>query len=83
MCPGFFKKAEEENKVWRLEVLRLEYLQELEEEWGRMHRAMPSLRLLIVERCPKLKSFPCDVEKSGTWRKDEKEMGDGSKRVVA
>lgn len=82
MCPEFFQKTEEENKVWRSEVLHLEDLKELEEEWARMHWAMPSLRLLMVDRCPKLKSFPCDVKKSGTWRKDEKEMSVGSKRVV-
>lgn len=70
MHPMFFGKSEKENKVvWKLEALSLCSLNNLEEERPRIQRAMPSLRLLKVFRCPKLKLFPCDVDGRGTWRK--------------
>ncbi|XP_058097019.1 disease resistance RPP13-like protein 4 isoform X2 [Magnolia sinica] len=66
-----------ESGVWKVEVLVLQFLYELEEEWQRMRRAMPSLRLLKVWECPKLQSFPFDVtdryEKK--WRKEEEDSG--------
>ncbi|XP_058096293.1 disease resistance RPP13-like protein 4 [Magnolia sinica] len=64
------------SRVWKVEVLVLGDLYDLEEEWPRMQRAMPSLRLLKVYRCPKLKSFPFDVSVEGRWRiwrKEEEE----------
>ncbi|XP_058097050.1 disease resistance RPP13-like protein 4 isoform X2 [Magnolia sinica] len=76
MGPRFW---DSESGVWKVEVLVLHFLQELEEEWQRMRRAMPSLRLLKVWDCPKLKSFPFDVTvdtwKEKKWRKEEEDSG--------
>lgn len=72
MHPRFFGKSEGENKLaWKLEALNLSFLYELEEEWPRMEIAMPHLRLLKVDTCPKLKLLPCAVDKygRGIWRR--------------
>ncbi|XP_058089195.1 disease resistance RPP13-like protein 4 [Magnolia sinica] len=63
MGPRFW---DSEKGVWKVEVLVLQYLEEMEEEWTRMRRAMPSLRLVKVQNCPKLRSFPLSI-----WRKEE------------
>ncbi|XP_058100126.1 disease resistance RPP13-like protein 4 [Magnolia sinica] len=71
MGPRFW---DSESGVWKVEVLVLQFLYELEEEWQRMRRAMPSLRLLEVYKCPKLKSFPFDVTDRSEvkiWRRGE------------
>ncbi|XP_058096961.1 disease resistance RPP13-like protein 4 [Magnolia sinica] len=63
-----------ESGVWKVEVLVLASLKEMDEEWHRMRRAMPSLRVLKVYNCPKLKSFPFDVtsrRKWNIWRRKE------------
>ncbi|XP_058096566.1 disease resistance RPP13-like protein 4 isoform X2 [Magnolia sinica] len=75
MVPRFW---DSESGVWKVEVLVLHFLHELEEEWQRMRRAMPSLRLLNVYDCPKLKSFPFDVTdrvNEKKWRKEEEDSG--------
>ncbi|XP_058096905.1 disease resistance RPP13-like protein 4 isoform X3 [Magnolia sinica] len=76
MGPRFW---DSESGVWKVEVLVLQFLYELEEEWQRMRRAMPSLRLLKVWECPKLKSFPFDVTvdtwKGKIWRREEEDYG--------
>ncbi|XP_058095975.1 disease resistance RPP13-like protein 4 isoform X1 [Magnolia sinica] len=78
MGPRFW---DSENGVWKVEVLVLKYLKEMEEEWTRMRRAMPSLRLVKVRKCPKLKSFPLnDTFKDmfanwSVWRKEEEKGG--------
>ncbi|XP_058096821.1 disease resistance RPP13-like protein 4 [Magnolia sinica] len=76
MGPRFW---DSESGVWKVEVLMLFALEEMEEEWQRMRRAMPSLRLLKVLNCPKLKSFPFDVTDDiwyeKIWRKEEEDSG--------
>nr|ULP54363.1 ZAR1-basal [Liriodendron chinense] len=77
MGPRFW---ESESGVWKVEVLLLIYLEEMEEEWPRMRRAMPSLRLLKVMNCPNFESFPSNTfftdhtgVKWSIWRKEEEE----------
>ncbi|XP_058089265.1 disease resistance RPP13-like protein 4 isoform X2 [Magnolia sinica] len=76
MGPRFW---DSESGVWKVEVLVLYWIEEMEEEWQRMQRAMPSLRLVKVWECPKLKSFPFDVTvdtwKENKWRKEEEDSG--------
>ncbi|XP_058096226.1 disease resistance RPP13-like protein 4 [Magnolia sinica] len=66
-----------ENEVWKVEVLVLQNLEVMDDERRRMRRAMPSLRLLKVYKCPKLKSFPLDVTIDegaySIWRKEDEE----------
>lgn len=70
MHPGFFGNRQGEK--WKLEALSFDRCWELEEEWPRMESAMPLLRLLKVDWCPKLKLFPCNVENGrGIWRKED------------
>ncbi|KAJ8631187.1 hypothetical protein MRB53_024510 [Persea americana] len=55
---------------WKIEALNLKDLYGLEEEWIMFLRAMPSLRMVRVSRCAKLKSFPLDVtQHDAIWRK--------------
>ncbi|RWR85665.1 disease resistance RPP13-like protein 4 [Cinnamomum micranthum f. kanehirae] len=57
---------------WKIEGLSLMNLEELEEEWIMFLRAMPSLRMVKVTRCPSLKSFPLDVTQyNAIWRKED------------
>ncbi|KAK9111594.1 hypothetical protein Scep_019113 [Stephania cephalantha] len=57
-----------ETKFEKLEALALTELTELEEEWPTMKAAMPSLRLLKIEECPKLRSLDFAVENGlGCW----------------
>eukprot|EP00268_Persea_americana_P067951 TRINITY_DN9406_c0_g1_i4.p1 TRINITY_DN9406_c0_g1~~TRINITY_DN9406_c0_g1_i4.p1 ORF type:complete len:883 (+),score=126.32 TRINITY_DN9406_c0_g1_i4:110-2758(+) len=57
---------------WKIEGLSLVDLGELEEEWMMFRGAMPSLRMVRVSDCPKLKSFPLDVTQSNAfWRKED------------
>ncbi|XP_058089247.1 disease resistance RPP13-like protein 4 [Magnolia sinica] len=76
MGPRFW---DSESGVWKVEVLVLGRLPWMEEEWQRMRRAMPSLRLLKVRNCPKLKLFPFDVTvdiwKWKIWRREEEDSG--------
>ncbi|XP_058096472.1 disease resistance RPP13-like protein 4 isoform X2 [Magnolia sinica] len=76
MGPRFW---DSESGVWKVEVLVLQCLYELEAEWQRMRRVTPSLRLLKVYNCPKLKSFPFDVTKytleEEKWRREEEDSG--------
>lgn len=70
MGPWFWER--DQLAVWKVEVLVLDHLYELQEEWARFHSAMPSLRMLTVSQCPKLKSFPFDVSMEDViWRKEE------------
>ncbi|XP_058100000.1 disease resistance RPP13-like protein 4 [Magnolia sinica] len=75
MGPRFW---DSDNGVWKVEVLVLAYLQEMDEEWSRIRKAMPSLRLLKACECPKLKSLPSRVtveydQNWSVWRKEEEE----------
>ncbi|KAK9134947.1 hypothetical protein Syun_014277 [Stephania yunnanensis] len=57
-----------ETKFEKLEALALTELTELEEKWPTMKAAMPSLRLLKIEECPKLRSLDFPVENGlGCW----------------
>ncbi|XP_058096786.1 disease resistance RPP13-like protein 4 isoform X2 [Magnolia sinica] len=78
MGPRFW---DSESGVWKVEVLVLGWIKEMDEEWQRMRKAMPSLRLLKVRNCPKLKSFPFDVTDGGDekkWRKEEEDSATGA-----
>lgn len=44
-------------------------LDELDEEWPMIKGAMPFLKLMKVQVCPKLKLFPIDVTREGQWKK--------------
>lgn len=41
------------------------------------------IKIVVTQPVSQVEIFPCDVEKQDTWRKEEKYMGDRSKRVVA
>ncbi|RWR85657.1 NBS-LRR disease resistance protein NBS50 [Cinnamomum micranthum f. kanehirae] len=57
---------------WKIEGLSLMKIFKLEEEWIMFLRAMPSLRMVKVTRCPSLKSFPLDVTQyNAIWRKED------------
>ncbi|XP_058096476.1 disease resistance RPP13-like protein 4 [Magnolia sinica] len=62
-----------DTSVWKLQGLMLESLSDLEEEWSKVHQAMPSLRIMSVSWCPKLESFPVEDFgfKGGVWRREE------------
>ncbi|XP_058089248.1 disease resistance RPP13-like protein 4 isoform X1 [Magnolia sinica] len=79
MGPRFW---DSESVVWKVEVLLLQYLEELDKDWPSMRRAMPSLRLLKVRMYPKLKSFPIhvtvDIWKWKIWRRDEEDSVSGA-----
>ncbi|XP_058100065.1 disease resistance RPP13-like protein 4 [Magnolia sinica] len=71
------------NAVWKVEVLVLSNLEEMDEEWPRMRSAMSSLRLFKVYQCPMLKSFQFEVTIDDCrwciWRKEEEgEEGENS-----
>lgn len=61
-----------ESMVWNIQGLMLESLSNLEEEWTRVMRAMPTLRLLSISWCPKLQSFPVEDFgfRGGLWRRE-------------
>ncbi|KAL5226684.1 hypothetical protein ABZP36_014949 [Zizania latifolia] len=58
------------SEVWKVEILRLKFLNDLVVEWTQVHKTFPNLTFLEVFRCSKLESFPCD--KDGVWMRTEK-----------
>lgn len=60
-----------DGKKWEIEGLCFKYLPNLEETWEEITSAMPGLKYVEVSHCNSLKSFPCDVEGIGFWRKTE------------
>lgn len=70
MGPWFWER--DQLAVGKVEALILDHLYELQEERARYHGGMPSLRMLTVSQCPKLKSFPFDVSMEDvSWRKED------------
>uniref|UniRef100_A0A0E0N3P0 Disease resistance R13L4/SHOC-2-like LRR domain-containing protein n=1 Tax=Oryza rufipogon TaxID=4529 RepID=A0A0E0N3P0_ORYRU len=59
------------SEMWKVEILRLKFLDDLEVEWTQLHEAFPNLTFLEVFRCSKLESFPCD--KDGVWMNCDKQ----------
>ncbi|KAL3643373.1 hypothetical protein CASFOL_014188 [Castilleja foliolosa] len=53
--------------VWKVEVLRLRYLPEIEMEWRQVQELFPELVYLEQVGCPRLSLVPCDA--NGVWRK--------------
>ncbi|KAJ4964032.1 hypothetical protein NE237_023971 [Protea cynaroides] len=64
------------GSVWKIEGLMLETLSDLEEEWSAVHQSMPSLSIMNVCWCPKLKSFPIEDfgYRGGVWKKEEQRI---------
>ncbi|KAJ8631198.1 hypothetical protein MRB53_024521 [Persea americana] len=64
---------------WKIEALYLKDLYGLEEEWIMFLKAMPSLRMVRVCRCERLKSFPLhQTQHDAIWRKyDDNTAGVG------
>ncbi|XP_058205588.1 uncharacterized protein LOC131319378 [Rhododendron vialii] len=60
---------ERPGEKWKVEILRLKYLSELEIEWNQLRSLFPELIYLHQLKCPKLTSF--QIDKSGVWM-DEK-----------
>ncbi|XP_052135408.1 disease resistance RPP13-like protein 4 isoform X2 [Oryza glaberrima] len=58
-------------EMWKVEILRLKFLNDLEVEWTQLHETFPNLTFLQVFRCSKLESFPCD--KDGVWMNCDKQ----------
>ncbi|PIA38187.1 hypothetical protein AQUCO_02800090v1 [Aquilegia coerulea] len=57
----------EENQTWKVKVLRLKFLKDLEMEWSQLEKSFPDLEYLETKKCDKLDSFQCDEE--GIWVK--------------
>ncbi|KAF5193889.1 Disease resistance rpp13-like protein [Thalictrum thalictroides] len=55
------------NGTWKVNVLRLKFLKDLEMEWLQLHESFPDLEYLETKKCDKLDSFQCDEE--GIWLK--------------
>ncbi|KDP39004.1 hypothetical protein JCGZ_00761 [Jatropha curcas] len=55
--------------TWKVEGLCLKFLARLHMEWEMVQRMMPQIRYVEVSHCYMLKSFPCNIEKLGVWRK--------------
>ncbi|KAL5972500.1 hypothetical protein ACLOJK_039304 [Asimina triloba] len=73
MGPHFWDCSADDGG-WKIEVLVLDHVHDLQEEWARMARVLPCLRLLKIRRCLRLKSFKFNVSADGewrTWRKEE------------
>ncbi|KAK6149832.1 hypothetical protein DH2020_017357 [Rehmannia glutinosa] len=51
--------------TWKVQVLRLKYLSEIEMEWRQFQELFPDLVYLEQVNCPKLTLFPCDA--NGVW----------------
>ncbi|KAJ8631175.1 hypothetical protein MRB53_024498 [Persea americana] len=65
MSPKFWERN------WKIEGLCLMDLDKLE-DWTMFLKAMPSLRRVRVNKCPKLKSFPLDLtQDDAIWRKED------------
>ncbi|KAL4312490.1 hypothetical protein GQ457_01G005390 [Hibiscus cannabinus] len=58
-----------ETVTWKVEGLCLKFLARLQVEWALVHSVMPRIRYVEVSHCYMLKSFPCNIEKLGVWRK--------------
>lgn len=55
--------------TWKVEGLCLKFLARLQVEWDLVQSVMPQIRYVEVSHCYMLKSFPCNIEKLGVWRK--------------
>ncbi|PPD85343.1 hypothetical protein GOBAR_DD17722 [Gossypium barbadense] len=55
--------------TWKVEGLCLKFLARLQVEWDLVQSVMPRIRYVEVSHCYMLKSFPCNTEKLGVWRK--------------
>ncbi|KAL5972481.1 hypothetical protein ACLOJK_021885 [Asimina triloba] len=76
MGEGFFAGG----GAWKLETLVLSELDELDEDWAMIERALPFLRLAHVQDCPKLKyseeAFQPGRHGWRTWNKYIKALAD-------
>uniref|UniRef100_A0A0D9V6S0 Disease resistance R13L4/SHOC-2-like LRR domain-containing protein n=1 Tax=Leersia perrieri TaxID=77586 RepID=A0A0D9V6S0_9ORYZ len=59
------------SEVWKIEALRLKFLNDLVVEWTQVHETFPYLTFLEVYMCRKLESLPCD--KDGVWMNGDKQ----------
>ncbi|CAK9164325.1 unnamed protein product [Ilex paraguariensis] len=71
-----------EDKTWKIVGLCLKFLPKLEVEWSLVQRGIPSLRFVEVSHCNSLKSFPCNVEGLGIWRRVEKDKVEEEKEEI-
>eukprot|EP00258_Populus_trichocarpa_P051380 XP_024467399.1 disease resistance RPP13-like protein 4 [Populus trichocarpa] len=55
--------------TWKVVGLCLKFLPRLHMEWEMVQRVMPRIRYVEVSHCYMLKSFPCNIDKLGVWRK--------------
>lgn len=59
------ESGEQNKETWKVQVLRLKYLSELELDWRELQELFPDLVYLEKVSCPKLSFFPCDGY--GVW----------------
>ncbi|KAM7530134.1 hypothetical protein LguiB_033544 [Lonicera macranthoides] len=64
------KNEEEIDDKWKVETLRLKYLNDLEMDWKELLKLFPEVMYLEKVQCPKLTLFPCD--QFGVWMKKKK-----------
>ncbi|KAJ9153686.1 hypothetical protein P3X46_027104 [Hevea brasiliensis] len=55
--------------TWKDEGLCLRFLARLPVEWEMVQRAMPRIKYVKVSHCYVFKSFPCNIDKLGVWRR--------------
>ncbi|KAM1005007.1 hypothetical protein ACFX13_005171 [Malus domestica] len=66
-----------EQCQWKVEVLRLKFLGELQMDWPSLQELFPKLNYLEIYKCPKLiSSMPCDHE--GVWEKADSKQEEAS-----
>ncbi|XP_073301987.1 disease resistance RPP13-like protein 4 [Primulina huaijiensis] len=64
-CTDSSDTSPHKKDVWKVKVLRLKYLSNLEMEWRQLHELFPDLMYLEKISCPKLTLFNCGAR--GVW----------------
>ncbi|XP_059436851.1 disease resistance RPP13-like protein 4 [Corylus avellana] len=65
---------------WKVSILRLELLSELQMDWRQLRALFPQLRYVQKVKCPKLILFPCDD--NGEWVSGESDTAEMSEEKL-
>ncbi|KAK9287629.1 hypothetical protein L1049_016066 [Liquidambar formosana] len=68
---GLGQVEDDNNDRWKVEILRMKFLQELNMDWEGLQALFPDLIYLEKVACPNLKKIPCND--SGVWWKETME----------
>ncbi|KAL5700152.1 hypothetical protein ACHQM5_025635 [Ranunculus cassubicifolius] len=55
----------DDNEKWKVKILRLKFLSNLNVEWQDLRTAFPELIYMEITKCKHLEAFPCDQD--GVW----------------